>query len=344
MIASLPPTELALWLLIGLVGVVLSFAYSGTETGLYRLSEVRLRVQAERAGGRWRRLQELMHHRDRLICTLLIGNNLVNYATTASAAVLLTAWGLGEHQTELYTTLVVAPILFVTGEMIPKTYFRARADTVTVRWTWLLSASRFLFTWTGILPVVYGVTAAIMRLCGHRADPGGLFSARERIRAILLDHTASGVLSSVQLEIARNVLDAATVTTADAMQPISRVVAVAEGASRREIREAALPNQYSRLLVHAAGNRANLIGHVDVTHVLLDTEDAGAARRHMQPVVPVRGDQTLTASLQALQQSRCPIGVVRDARGRTVGIVTAEDLVNVIVGEPPAPSAAAPPS
>ncbi len=325
--------EMVFWLTLSAAGVFLSGTYSGLEIGCYQLSEVRLRLEAQRRGGWWRRLLDLNRHRDRLICILLIGNSIADYVATAAAAIVLTGLGCSQRQTEFYATITLGPLLFVFGEMVPKALFQARADVLTVRGTWLLEGSRWLFTYTGLLPAVRGATRLVLRLFGHRDETAEVLAPRERIRAILLDQTARGLLSSVQLDVAHRVLNVRAVSNRHAMTPIHAVAMVDERADREAVEEAAAQNEFSRLLVHAAGDRRRILGYVDVVEVLLEEEPIEDLLRFIRPVVPLEADRLVSASLVALREARCPLGVVYDGRNRPLGIVTLKDLAEEIVGD-----------
>lgn len=325
--------EFLFWLAACVAAVVFSGAYSGLEIGCYRLSEVRLRLEAERRGGWWRRLLELTRRRDRLICILLIGNSMADYVATASVTVLLTVRGFSPRQTEIYATLILAPVLFVVGEMIPKALFQARADVLTVRWTWLLEASRYVFTYTGLLGAVQWATNGILRLFGHRGETAEVLAPRERIRAILMDHAASGLLSPVQFEVVRNVMNIRAVRTRQAMTPMAHVAMIEETADRLAVEEAAAGNEFTRLLVCAADDPRRIIGFINVVEILLHDDPIKTIRSLIHQVVHLDADRLVSASLVAMREARCPLGVVYDGRGRAVGIVTLKDLAEEIVGE-----------
>jgi len=329
----LHPVEFAFWLAAALLGLVLSGAYSGLEIGCYRVSEARLRLEAERQGGWWRRLLELTQQRDRLIALVLIGNSLSDYLATGALAVAMTGAGLGPGRIELYTTLLLGPALFVFGEMVPKALLHARAETLTVRGTPLLWVSRYVFTWTGLIPFVHWLTRTVMWLFGHRVDESDLYRPRERIRSILLDTVATGVLSPEQYEFARNVLDIRSVTTRQAMTPLGRSVGISLTADLEQVREAAAACNYSRLLVHAAEDPRQVLGYIDVDEVLLSEDGQDVVARFLRPAVRLDPAQPVTASLLAMKQAMCPIAVVEDRRGRPLGVVTLKDLVEQIVGE-----------
>jgi len=321
------------WIGVAAAGVCLSGLYSGMEIGCYRLSEARLRLEAERRGGLWRRLLELTRDRQRLICLILIGNSTADYVATAGMAVLLTERGLPPGQTELYATLILGPLIFVVGEMIPKALFQARGDSLTVRGTPVLEISRYLFTYTGLVGLTYWATRGVMRLFGQRGETTDLFGPRDRIHAILAEHTAPGVRSAVQLHVAGNGLKSRTGSTRQAMTPLARVAMIEEDADRERVEEVASRHDYSRLVVHATGDHRRIVGFIDVVQVLLDEEPFESLRRFIRPAVRLDADRLVSTSLVAMQEARCPLGVVYDARGRAAGIVTLKDLAEEIVGE-----------
>lgn len=333
MIAEIHIAVLVFWGMVMLLGVFLSSMYSGMEIGCYRISEVRLRLGAERHGGWWRRLLELTRHRDRLICIILIGNTVADYMSTAGLTVVMSAVGFSEGETELYTAMILAPLLFVFAETVPKALFQVRADTLTVRWTWLIEISRYIFTYTGLIGSIGWATRTVMSLFGHRGETADLFGPRDRIRAILLDHAASGMLSPVQLEVARNVLSVRSVSTRLAMTPIDRVAMIDDRADRKRIAEVASECKYSRLLVYKGHEPGEFVGYLDIVDAMLDDDPLRLAGELAHPAARLEADRPVTASLLTMRGKHCQLGVVYDGGGRAIGIVTWKDLVEEIVGE-----------
>ena len=325
--------DVAAGLLVAAVGVLLSGAYSGLEIGCYRISEVRLRLEAERRGGAWRRLLELTRHRDRLISIVLIGNSAADYMATAGMALVFTAAGFSAGRTELYTTLILAPALFVVGEMVPKALFQARADTLTVRGTWLLEISRYAFTYAGLVGLLRRATNGVMRLLGHPGETADLLAPRDRIQSILLEHAAGGVLSPVQLDVATNVLNIRRVSVRQAMTPLAEAAIIDETADREEIRRVAAENNVSRLLVRGASDFQPIVGYLNVIEALVDEQEGDVVRRFTHPVARIEADEPVVNAMLALQKARCDVAIVQDRRGRPTGLVTWKDLVEEIVGE-----------
>lgn len=322
------------WLAIGLVSVLLSALYSGLETGVYCLNPVRLRLHSERGPGPGRWLTGMLMRRERLLVVLLIGNNVSNYGSTAAAAILFAQVdGIDIHQAELFTVLLVTPVLFVVGEMVPKNLFQRFADQLVYRWTWLLRASHVLFRLTGLVTLIGAFTGAIVRIGRRGATSADVFSAREQLHSILRDTAAVGVLSGYQSQIAENVLNVSGVTVADVMTPLRRCAMLPADVTASQFRRFAEKNTYSRWPVYRRGHRHDVYGVVNVQEVLLAEETQWDLESHILQAVDLPLDLPVMHTLVRLQRAHRAMGIVIDSRRRAVGIVTIKDLVEEIVGE-----------
>ncbi len=321
------------WVAVGLVSAVLSALYSGLETGVYCLNPVKLRLRSEHGAGLSRWLADLSSQRERLLLVLLIGNNVANYGCTAAAAILLARTQVGTHQAELLTTLLVTPVLFVVGEMIPKNLFQRFADQLVYRWLWLLRGSQLLFKATGLVAVIGALTDVIVRIGRRGTKSADVLGAREQLHSMLRDTAAAGVLSGYQSQIAENVLNVSEVTVGDVMTPLRRVEMLPHDATAGQFQRLAERSAYARWPVYKRGRRHEVIGVVKVQDVLLAEDDKWDLTPHLlEPVRLPPATQVMPALLR-LQRTRRAMGIVVDARGQAVGIVTIKDLVEEIVGE-----------
>ena len=321
------------WLGLGFVSLLLSALYSGLETGVYCLDPVRLRLRSARENGLSRWLAELSARRERLLLVLLIGNNVANYGATAAAAILLAETAMGTHRAELLTTLLVTPVLFIAGEMIPKNLFQRFADQLVYRWLWLLRGSQLLFQASGLVPLIGTLTNLIVRISRGNAKSADVLGAREQLHAMLRDTAAAGALSRYQTQIAENVLNVSGVTVRDVMTPLRRVEMLPHDATARQFQRMAERSPYSRWPVYRRGHRHEIIGVVNVLEVLLADDAKWDLHAHLLEPVTLPSQLPVMPALLRLQRTRRAMGIVADARGRAVGIVTIKDLVEEIVGE-----------
>ncbi|MFP4144612.1 MAG: CNNM domain-containing protein [Phycisphaeraceae bacterium] len=323
--------QLALWAGLMLLGFIGSALFSGLETGAYSINRVRLQIyyhQHRRAAATLRRL---LDRPVSLLTTLLIGNNIANYLGTASLAVILDARGLSDWQTVLLNTLIVTPLLFVFGETLPKDLFSAFADRLMYRLAWLLNATRIVLTWTGLVPLIAGLT----RLITVRMRQDGqvhAFHPRRQVQALVKEGVGYGLLSDYQSAIVERVLGLTHRRVGDEMIPWAEVIRVGIEDPPEKLWELADRTSHSRFPV--VSSRGRVLGVVHVMDALLHEQGPPpAVRELMSPAVSFSAKMPLREGLTRMQRSGAALAIVTGARGEPVGIVTPKDLVEVITGE-----------
>lgn len=332
--ASTPLTPVLFWtwITVGLISVILSALYSGIETGVYCLDPIKLRLRGERGPRLSRWLAAMLVRRERLLVVLLIGNNVANYGSTAAAAILL-AQTMSLNRAELLTVLLVTPVLFVVGEMVPKNLFQRFADRLVYRWLWLLRSSQILFTAVGLVPTIGWLTDLIVRIGRRGTHSADVLGAREQLHAFLRETATAGVLSGYQSQIARNVLNVSSVTTGDVMTPLRRVQMVPHDATAGQFHRLAGQSRFSRWPVYRRGHRNQIVGVVNVDELLLaKPERWDLPDRWLEPLT-LTSDVGVLEALLRLQRAHRAMAIVVDERDRAVGIVTLKDLVEEIVGD-----------
>ena len=178
-----------------LLCVLLSALFSGSETGMYCVNRLKLRLRSDRGRIRAVRLQGLFENEQRALAVILIGTNLANYLTTIMMAMLLgRQMGLSDRQVEFYTTLMVTPLLFVFGEVLPKNLFQLAADRLLYPCSLPLAIAERVFH-----PIVWLIErgSAWLPVAGT-ADTGGSRSSRpgvlhHRDHVVALLHEALAV-------------------------------------------------------------------------------------------------------------------------------------------------------
>ncbi|MEX0653034.1 MAG: CNNM domain-containing protein [Phycisphaeraceae bacterium] len=323
--------EFAIWAVIMSVGFVFSAIYSGLETGAYSLNRVRLQIFAHQHQRSASLLRRMVDDPVGLLTTLLIGNNIANYMGTAGLAVILEGTGFNEWQAILLNTLIVTPILFVFGETLPKDLFSVYADRLMYRLAWLLEGSRWLYTYTGLVPLIALVTRAVMAGLGQKGQVRP-FHPRRQVQALVREGVGYGLLSDDQSAIAERVLGLASRKVADEMVPWEEVITVRLDDEPAVLWTLADRTSRSRFPVVDEGGKA--VGEINLTDALLHAPDTcPPIRELMRPPLVVRASLPLRRGLAELQRHKSALAVVTDDAGRTVGIITIKDCVEAITGE-----------
>jgi len=304
--------------------------FSGSETGLYCLSRLRLRVRSERGDPSARALERLVARPRRAISTILVGTNLCVYLATALGTHMLFRRGLGDRA-ELYAGLFMPPVLLVIGDIIPKTLMQRHADGAMYRAVWPLWVAQVLF-----YPLAWalrGASALPHLLFGKRASVRAPALTPESLAHFFAEGTRQGVLSGFQRSAAMNIMRLRQVPVSDVMTPLSDAVMVARDASAQELMDLLRRERYSRFPVFADAPE-DIVGFVNVLDVVSAGDSAPRVADIIREPMRVLRDVPVTEALHMMRRGRSPLAVVLEAEGGpALGIVTHKDLVEEIVGE-----------
>lgn len=321
-------------LLVGLVGaLVLSGFCSGSETGVYCLNHVRLRVSAGRGDSRARRLERLMARPENLVITMLLGTNVADYLTTACTASLILRAAISESQVEIYATAIATPLILIFGGMVPKDWFRREANPLLMRLSVPILVSLRVAQATGLVWFLRTLTRGLVRLIDPRAADaeGELLPRRARTLHLLREGAARGGLTAVQRDLMERVLRLSDKRCADVMVPRHRAAIAAVTLPRDDFLRIARMAHFSRIPVHG-GDPRRIVGIVNVYDVLTDAA-ARPIAEHARPPLALPGHTRVSTALLRLQRERETMAIAVDAGGACIGLLTVKDLVEEIVGD-----------
>lgn len=320
-------------LILGLVAaLLLSGISSGSETGLYCLNRVRLRVAAERGDAASRRLEDLLRRPEDLVILALLGTNIADYLATACVAALLLRAAVSAGMTEFYATAISTPLILVFGGIIPKDWFRRESNRLMARLSGVLWLALRAARATGIVALLRGVTHLVYRGVGPSSGtPVSEFLPRTHTLHLLREGAARGGLTPVQRDLIERVLNLSGIRAADVMIPLSRAATVPHDIPRDDFLRIARMAHFSRLPVYR-GQPRRIVGVVNVYDVLTDPQRRPILT-HARPPVTLTEPTPVPEALLQLQRTRQSMAVVVDRAGLCVGILTLKDLVEEIVGD-----------
>ncbi len=309
--------------------IALAAFYSGSETGFYCINRLRLRLRAGRGEPAAMALQHMVSRPRLAISTMLIGTNIGLYLVTVLCTDQLRQAGFADHA-ELYSSLLLPPVLLILAEVIPKALFQHHADRLMYQVVWPIKVSGVVFyplsilmQWLGGLPrLLFGA-----RRSTHRP----LFTT-DSFRFYLKEGADQGVLSGSQRTMAENILHLKHLDVAATMTPLEQVVMLSEDAPHVELLDVFRRHRYSRIPVYE-DSRDNVVGLIHVIDLACAEAAAPTVRDLTRWVVPIRKGTSVADALATLGQARQQLALVTDDAGRALGIVTVKDLVEEIVGE-----------
>lgn len=325
-------------ILLAVFMVVIAGFFAGSETGMYKLSRLRLRLRIEKKHVSSIILGKCIHDSAALLLSLLIGTNLAHYVITSIVTFLL----LGEvevgHTAELFATLITAPILFVFCELIPKNVFFYRADVLMPVFAPVLYAFHKLCSWCGIVPLLKFISGIFARLTGS-PKPAAVMTTvmhKAHIQAIIAETREEGILSSVQTDIINRLVSISNTSLRSVMIPLNKVEMVDLESDNTALLKKLKKCAFTRLLV-SDKSRTNILGFISIYKVLGKAEEFSNLDSFVNPIRKLHSATTVIEAMNIMQHENQRIILVtkmsRGGRVRPVGIVTMKDLAEELLGE-----------
>ncbi|MHC5061115.1 MAG: CNNM domain-containing protein [Planctomycetota bacterium] len=317
--------------------IALGAFFSGSETGIYRLSRFRLRFGIEHKKPFYALLGKVMDDSTGLVFSMLIGNNLVHYLVTSIVTAIFLASATANHAAEFYATILMAPILFVFSEVVPKNICYHRADSLMPRLTPVLWFFHKLFTYSGAVFLLKTISRAFAAMLGlPAADAGAITAGRPgHIRQIISETHDEGILSPIQNDIMNRLIKAPNIIIASVMTPITKVEMLKAASNREQVLAQLRRCPYTRLPVYE-NSRNNITGFVNIYEVLRSKEEFQDLRNFVKPIARFATTTSVIDAMNKMQRQNHKIVLVVPEyarRKRPFGIVTMKDLVEELTGE-----------
>lgn len=325
-------------ILLAIFMVVLSGLFAGSETGMYKLSRLRLRLGIEKKRMSAIILGKCIHDSGAFLLSMLVGTNLTHYLITSIVTLLLLGKVEAEHTAELSATLITAPVLFVLGELIPKNIFFYRADVLMPLFAPVLFVFHKFFIWCGAVPFLRLVSGIFARLTGSTRPASAMTGVMHKahIQAIIAETREEGLLSSVQTDIINRLVSISHTPLRSVMIPISKVETVDADSDNEVLSDKLKHCPFTRLPVWDK-SRTNISGFINIYKALSRPEKFADLGGFINPIREVPDDTTVAEAMNIMQRENQKIILAtrmsRMGQSRPVGIVTMKDLAEELLGE-----------
>jgi Mg2+/Co2+ transporter CorB len=325
------------WIALGVVIIFLCFSafFSGSETALTAASRARMHALEVNGDHRAATANRLLASRERLIGSLLVGNNIVNVGVSAFATVVLV--GFFGDAGAIYATILLSIVLIIFGEVTPKTLAIIKPDQVALTVARPVSWAVTLFT--PIVAAVEAVVRLILLPFGVRIGANqNMLTANEEIKGTVdLLHREGAVVKSDR-DMLGGLLDLKELTVEDVMIHRTKMRTINAELSPGEIVREVLASPYTRMPIWR-DTPENITGILHAKDLLraLDAAGGDASKLSAEQIafspwfVPV--NTSLPDQLKAFLSKKQHFALAVDEYGEVMGLVTLEDILEEIVGD-----------
>ncbi|MDT8388991.1 MAG: hemolysin family protein [Lentisphaeria bacterium] len=321
--------------------------FAGSETAITSANRAAIHQLAAKGDKKAIFAQTLLNRIDLVLGTTLVGTNFMHVAATSLGSIVIhsgfvTYCDGGSNQWEtIATTVVMTPLILVLGELVPKSLARRYAD----RWVPVI-ARPLKMTQVVFSPVVYGAAgfaAFLGRLFGLDDTVSHGRLTREDVHAITELAREEGVVPEAAVLMMQTVLGLGETPVSTVMRPLVDMVALPVDSTVGDLEDLIVEHRFGRYPVYE-DRIDNIIGLVDARQVVygapLDDSRGGKLARAaaLEPFIDhemffVPESKAVGELLRELHYHRSPMAAVVDEHGGVTGIVTAEDLIEEVVGE-----------
>ena len=315
-------------LIIALVFLVACSAFfSASETAFSSLNQIRLKSRAEDGDASAARVLAMAEKYDKLLSTILTGNNIVNIAAASIGTILFTR-ALGAERGATMSTIVLTIVVLIFGEVTPKSLAKEMPETVATAVSPMLNLLMVLFT-----PLTW-LFSQWKRLLGHFVHSTEEDTITEgELMTMVSEAENDGELTDRESELIRSAIEFDDVEVEEILTPRVDVVAVEDNTSLDEVAQTFAESGYSRLPVYH-DTIDNIIGVVhEKDFYLARLKKETSLEELVKPTLYTTGSTQISQLLRTLREQHHHLAVVVDEYGGTEGIITLEDILEELVGE-----------
>ena len=307
--------------------VIMSAYFSATETAFSSLNKTRLKAMAEKGNKRAELTLSLAENYDKLISTILVGNNIVNIAC-ASISTMLFVELINAQSGPAVSTIVITIVVLIFGEITPKSIAKDIPEKFAMFSAPLI---RILIVLLTPVSFVFGqwqkIASKIIK------DDEDSKMSQEELLMIVEEVTEEGSLDDDEGDLIKNAIEFAEQEARDILTHRVDLKAVSVDEDKSEIAHLFEKTRLSRLLVYEE-DIDNIIG---VIHMKDFFTEQGITKRPLEKIMAtpvfVQEYEKINDLLKRLQKNKTHMAVVIDEYGGTLGIVTMEDILEELVGE-----------
>lgn len=323
-------TQIILVIVI-VVCLIFSGYFSATETAFTTLNKVRVKTKADDGNKRAKLVLKLASNYDRLLSTILIGNNIVNITASSVGTLLFvewcTNWGF-ENLGSVLSTIVITVLVLIFGEISPKSVAKEFPETFASFSAPIINALVCIFTPLNFLFALW--KKLLNKIFKNKEDTT---ITDDELITMVDEAEHEGGINAQESELIKSAIEFNDLEVKDILIPRVDVVMIDASLSKEEISAVFKETHFSRLPVYkdTVDNVVGILHEKDFIAIASDEEFS--LKKAVKPAVFVVGTAKISAVLRQLQKFKSHMAIVSGEFGEVTGIVTMEDILEELVGE-----------
>ncbi len=311
-----------------IVLILLSAFFSASETAFTSLNKIRLKTMAEEGNKKADKTLKLVENYDKLLSTVLIGNNIVNIASTSIATVMFIELLQGAGYATTLSTVVMTVMVLIFGEVSPKSIAKETPEKFAMFAQPFLTFLMIIFTpFVAFFSMWKKLLNKVFRFKGNDAITG------DELINIVEEAESGGGIDEVESDLIRSAITFSDCPVGDILTPRVDVVAVSMDDTVKEISKTFDESGFSRLPIF----EDSIDSIKGVIHIRDFNKFVVPGKRKIKSIIKepvfVAKQMSISGLLKLMQEKKTHFAVVADEYGGTVGIVTMEDILEELVGE-----------
>ena len=316
--------------IIVIIFCILSSGYfSATETAFSSLNRLRVKTKADDGNKRAKLVLKLSDNFDRLLTTILIGNNIVNILASSLATLMFIYWLNGnESLASVLSTVATTVIVLIFGEITPKSLAKEYPETFASFSAPIINVLAYILT---PLNFLFSLWKKLLNKIFKNKEDNTITD--DELISMVEEAEHEGGINAQESDLIKSAIEFNDLEVKDILVPRVDVVAVEVSATVDEVQNIFMETRFSRLPVYK-DSIDNIIGILHEKDFIKQCkEDDFTLEKVTKPAVFVVSTTKISIVLQLLQKAKSHMAVVSGEFGDTVGIITMEDILEELVGE-----------
>lgn len=305
-----------------IVMMVFSALFSSTETAYSSVNKLRLKNYEAQGNKKAAKALKLANRFDDVLTAVLIGNNIVNIATSSVSTLIFVSF-FGSSGAGI-STVVVTVLVLIFCEVLPKSYAKRNAEKLA-----LLFATPLSVLVIALKPCVWILNKMSSIFKGGEAPT----VTEDELKYMIDEIEEEGIIEEQESELVKSALDFDEITVGEILIPRVKVIGVEITDSIDEIKRIFGNEMYSRMPVYEK-SLDNIIGIItNKAFFKMLVEGKTDIREIIQEVPHIADTNLISEAMKLMQRAKIHLAVVTDQYGGTRGIITLEDIIEELVGE-----------